>query len=268
MLDGLGIHQYPARTPHSELTPMDDTRRIHISVRQTLDWSDQASVEAHLIPDFRAKYDMWNRMFTMPYHVFRRRLTAIAERSLHAVDGATLSPIDEVPDGDIVIPVDDDDWFAPTLAAKIRAAGDAQTTGWLWRRTALEYRAPWKRMRRLIGRLVGSRPEFTCLTNNYAFRLERPRAAAMMNHALATPFFDDPAAPVAHIPELLGVQNRSLASQTSLAWRRPSIERAALIELFERHRALHASWRPTPGLEWAEPYAAAMAVLMREIAVK
>ena len=245
-----------------------NTPSIHIVVRQTLNWSDRASVEAHLIADFRPKYEAWNQTFTMPYHVFRHRLREIAERSLRAVEGATVSRIADVPDGGIVIPVDDDDWFAPTLAADIRADSDERTTGWLWRREALEYRTPLKRLRQRVGRLAGAHPEFTCLTNNYAFRLERAHAVEMMHHALASRHFDGPSTRTVRIPRVLGVQNRSLASQTSLAWRQPSIARSALVRLFAQHRELHASWRPTAELRWAGPYAAEMAALMREIAVK
>jgi hypothetical protein len=60
----------------------------------------------------------------------------------------------------------------------------------------------------------------------------------------------------------LSVHNRSLASQTALAWLRPSITREELIERFDEYRTLYASTRLSRALRWAEPYVALMAELM------
>ena len=53
--------------------------RIHICVRRTLDWKDEARVAERLRPKFRAKFEMWNATFDMPYAAFRQRLKEIAQ---------------------------------------------------------------------------------------------------------------------------------------------------------------------------------------------
>jgi hypothetical protein len=239
--------------------------RIHIAVRRTLNWSDLAEVEAGLVPAFRAKYDMWNATLTMPYHEFRQRLTAIAEESFRAVTGVTVSSWNDVPDEDIVVPVDDDDWFHPEMSAHLRRAFDPQATGYLWTRAALEYRPLLARVRARLGRLVGRRPRFTCATNNYALRLPQDQRETLRAHTTASEHFDAAGSRIVRLAATLGIQNRSLASQTTLAWGHPAIERRSLVHLLARHRRLHASWRPTPDVEWAGPYVRQMAKLMREV---
>src|SRR5262249_60636170 len=64
-------HRDPRRRAHGDGV-------IHIWIRRTLDWHDEAQVAARVYPAFRPKMEAWNATFTMPYHRFRYRLKAIA----------------------------------------------------------------------------------------------------------------------------------------------------------------------------------------------
>jgi hypothetical protein len=110
---------------------------IHICVRQTLDWTDEALVDAQVIPKFRPKLLAWNATFDMPYHVFRQRLKAIAQSSLARVGGCVQTDLEAVPPGDVIVPVDDDDWFAPDLGAALGRVLDPAARGYRWRQAVI-----------------------------------------------------------------------------------------------------------------------------------
>lgn len=240
---------------------------IHICVRQTLAWQDEALVRAHINPRFRQKFETWNETFTMPYHLFRVHLREIAADNLRRVAGTVVSDISRVPEGDIVVPIDDDDWLAPDLAARITPHLNAAAVLIVWERLALE-RTPWLRSaRRWAGRAL-RRPDYPCKTNNYAVRWRHDRLDITLNHVRASEHAGAHPSDVAKIGGTLAIQNRSLASQTTLAWKRPAIRRAELIQLFHAHRTIYARWRPSPTLEWATPYVARMNDLMARVSVK
>jgi hypothetical protein len=244
---------------------------IHICIRQTLDWQDEALVNERLIPAFRPKFDAWNATFTMPYHVFRARLKAIAELNVRQIESAICTPIDRVPRGEIIVPVDDDDWFAPDLAARILQAYDREASGYLWQRARLEREATLGGLRRgvwRIGRLLGRAEVELCKTNNYAVRNEPHLAPLALSHLHASAYFNAHPDDVRRIPATLAIQNRNLASQTTLAWNRPTIERRELVVLLEEHRAIYAAWKVSRELQWAAPYIALMIELMKDIDVR
>jgi hypothetical protein len=112
--------------------------KIYIWVRATADWSDEAAVNAQLPPAFAGKVALWNRTFSIPYHRFRHRLCEIAARNHAAIAGAVRAGWDEIPDGALVVPVDDDDWFAPDLAARLTAAWRPGVEGIHWARDFLQ----------------------------------------------------------------------------------------------------------------------------------
>ena len=241
---------------------------IHLCLRHTLDWHDEALVDAQLIPEFRPKLLAWNATFDMPYHVFRQRLKAIAQESLARVEGCVRTELEAVPPGDVIVPVDDDDWFAPDLGVRLRRVLDPKARGYLWRREVIEAPPLWRRARAFAGRLIGRRELHICKTNNYAV-VSGPGAPDLArNHTEASEYFDAHPADIRRIPAALAVQNRSLASQTALAWGRPSIGRDELLAVFRRYRRLYRSLRLDPGLSWATPYVAEMADLMQEIQPK
>lgn len=65
----------------------------------------------------------------------------------------------------------------------------------------------------------------------------------------------------------LSLMNRTLASQTSLAFLRPNLRRSELLRKYRRYRRLYE--RPLPAeLAWARPYVHDMDELMRRLGVK
>jgi hypothetical protein len=241
---------------------------IYICIRRTLDWRDAARVRAGVLPEFRPKLEAWNATFDLPYHRFRERLTEIARLSLARVEGAACVSLEAVPPGGLIVPVDDDDWFAPQLAQRLRKVHDPSLHGYRWKRHVIE---PLRRRRgplRFVSPLRPARERFTCATNNYAVKNLPELAGFATAHTRASEYFDAQPSRVRRIAGFLAVQNRSLASQTALAWRRPGITRDELVAAFERYRDLYAGWRLPRGLGWARPYVERMAELMAEIELR
>ena len=56
-----------------------------------------------------------------------------------------------------------------------------------------------------------------------------------------------------------------LASQTALAWGKPTIPRGQLLRRYRRYRALYGRVELPPALAWARPSVEAMAELMRDL---
>lgn len=250
----------PARSP----SPMTARPGFHICVRRTLAWDDPAAVERDLDPGFRAKYEAWNATFELPYAAFRARLAEIAAQSWSRVEGVRCTPLADVPAGDWVIPVDDDDWFAPQLGARLRAllaGAGADVTGCRWRRDVLEPDAIRRGLRARLRRRRALEM-WTCGTNNYALRWAPGREEVLRNHVRASEHFDVHPAQVARTREWLAVQNRNPASQTALRVRRPTISRDQLVAVRDAYRATYARWRPRRSLRWARPYADAVAELV------
>jgi hypothetical protein len=238
---------------------------IYLCVRRTLDWQDEAQVEANLMPHFRPKVRVWNATFDVPYHVFRHRLKQIAQMSLGRVTDALCAPPEAIPHGAIVAPVDDDDWFAPDLAERIREAYDPTAVGYRWIRGLIEVpvpaaRRPWYHFWRSKGH--------TCDTNNYAISNFADAGPLLRSHIKAGRYFDEHRDRIKQMPGVLGIQNRNVSSQTAIGWRHPSVTRDELVRSHERHRALYASLELSPELGWARPYVDRMAELMQQLGVR
>ena len=236
-------------------------------MRRSLDWSDQALVAERLRPEFRAKFETWNATFDMPYAGFRQRLKEIAQLNLSRVESVAHTPLEEVPPGELIVPVDDDDWFAPDVAHEIRRVFEPGQAGCHWIRQVI---SPSRRRRKFRIRLRPKRlgGRYSCATNSYAVVNTPELAPLTLNHKRASEYFDAHPTHVTRIPKTLAIQNRSLASQTTLAWKRLTITREELIEVFHRHRDLYANWKLRPELGWAQPCIDRMAELMEKIRVR
>jgi hypothetical protein len=241
---------------------------VHIWVRATLDYDDARAFDAELLPAFRDRVELWDATFTLPYRIFRGRVCAIARDNLAQVEGAVRSPWEEIPEGALVLPCDDDDWFRPDAA--LVAQREAGPGGVRWRSSFLEVPM---HLRHQLGiwrrHLQGPRPEFLCTTNNYALFAAPDARERMRSHLDASAWVG--AQPVGAVPflrERLSLMNRTLASQTSLGrFAGATIRPATLLRKLGRYRRLYDTPLPDE-LAWAQPYADRMRELMTELELR
>jgi hypothetical protein len=245
---------------------------VYIWIRKTVDWQDEAAFLAQCPVDLRPKVELWNTTFNVPFHLFRHRLRQIADLNHSRVEGAFRAGWDEIPDGSLVMPVDDDDWFAPGAARTLESEVDPGAMGYYWTAARIEVviELP-HRLYYLRRRLLPSTPpKWTCATNNYAI-VKRPQAKELGNHMRASRWFDEKlergGGTIKKLDGLLSLTNRNLGSQMTLRPLKPSISRAELLRKFRRYRRLYERSIPR-GLEWSRPYLEEMAELMGALEVK
>ena len=233
---------------------------ICIVVRQTTEWEDEAVVRAQLPEGFRYAVALWDATFLLPYHVFRRELTKIAQINLSRIAGAVCVPRTDVPAGAIVVPTDDDDWFAPGLATALEMAVDGNHVGYYWPSAFIEDPISLGHRLGLIRRAIFPRtpPKWLCTTNNYAVTMSSAVGPLIDSHVNASGWFVANPGAVKRLDGHLSVMNRTLASQTSF-WHVRS--QADLLRKFHRYHAVYR--RPlAPELAWCEPFVAMMRDLM------
>ena len=92
---------------------------------------------------------------------------------------------EEIPEGALVLPCDDDDWFRPDVAAVLERWLRPGVTGVRWTSSFLEVPTSWRHQLGIWRRRVqGPRPMFLCTTNNYAlFASEEHQGPAREPHA-------------------------------------------------------------------------------------
>jgi hypothetical protein len=239
---------------------------VYIHLRRSLDWADEAAVQSGLVAKFRPKLETWDATFNIPYRCFRLRLKEIAQLNLSRVEGARFAELEAVPPGAIVAPVDDDDWFSPHLVSRLTAASDPKIRGYHWIRHILEPERHRRRLKGLLKEALTRKVIFA--TNNYAFRNGPGVEALLRNHLSASYELHAHPAEFKYVSAALSLHNRSLASQTVLAYGRPTLTREELIESYEIHRTLYARTRLSRSLRWASPYVALMAELMDDLKPK
>jgi len=243
--------------------------RTHICVRRTLDWGSDAFTPDWLLRDLREKCRTWGATFEMTYPAFRQRLKEIAQENHARVEGAIHSTFEEIPAGDLIIPTDDDDWFAPSVIQEIRDAMEPGAEGCLWHRQVVSAsrrqpkRRGWLRLRR---KKMGG--HHSCATNNYAITKRPDVGPLVMQHALAGEFVDANPRRFTEIRKTLAIQNRTMGSRSSLQRTQPTTSREELIERYERYRGVYVEWPLSPELLWARPCIERMAELMDEIRVR
>jgi hypothetical protein len=238
---------------------------IYIWVRRTLDWA-HATHEA-IVPSMQPKVHVWDATFNIPYHAFRDRVAQIAELNHSRVEGAIRAGWDEIPDGALVLPVDDDDWFAPHAASVLDRAIDPEVTSFVWASSWIELpispRHHFWLMRRRLG--LPAPHGWTCTTNNYALVKGAGEKTVFRDHRAASRSFKArlKAADrtVKQLDARLSVTNRTLASMTALQPRRRTITRSLLIRKFRRYKRLYDEPLP-PELGWCRPYVSMMSELM------
>ena len=239
---------------------------ICIVVRQTTDWGNEATFRAQLPEAFQPVVELWNGTFRMPYRLFRRELSRIAQLNWSRIQGAVCVPREEVPEDGVVVPTDDDDWFSPRLAEVLEEHVDGHHVGYYWPSEFIEVpislRHQFGRIRRAM--FPRTPPKWLCTTNNYAVVLRSDTAPMIGSHIQASRWFMAHPRAVKRLDEHLSVMNRTLASRTSL-WSKPS--RAALVRKFRRYQKLYRRAIASE-LSWCEPYVAMMRDLMDQLGLR
>jgi hypothetical protein len=242
---------------------------VWIWVRATLDYGDERAFEAGLRDGFRASVARWEATFDMPWRVFRLRLREIARANLEAVEGAACATWEEIPEGALVLPVDDDDWFRPDVATVVERAVGPGVAGVRWRSSFLEVPTDWRHQLGIWRRHVqGPRPDFLCTTNNYALFASEASKELLRSHLKASRWAGaQPSGSVPFLRERLSLMNRTIASDTSLRPSRHEIGARALRRKLGRYRRLYDQPLP-PSLAWAQPYADRVGELMGELELR
>lgn len=243
---------------------------IYIWVRSSVDWTDESAFRRQLSRDFAPKVALWDATFTLPFHVFRHRVWSIARRNHEAVAGAALASWDAIPEGALVLPTDDDDWFAPDVATTLAASEGGRAIGYRWPSRWVE--VPTSRLHAFYlfrRRLFPWLPfKYFCSTNNYALVKGEWSAELLRAHVPASTWFlEHPPPETVRIARVSSVANRTLASQTTLGFPRRRIGRREIVRKFHRYKRLYRS-TPPPELAWARPYLTMMGALMDELALR
>lgn len=242
---------------------------IYIWVRATADWESEAASWQQLPPVVKASVETWNETFDMPFHRFRYRVREIARLNLSRVEHAVCAEWAAIPGGELVMPVDDDDWFAPDAATILEAEREPEVTAYHWVSSFLEMPTSFRHRLHLIARhTVGLPMPYLFTTNSYAL-VKRPDTAPLLVSHTAASDWAQSASPgsLKKIERYLSLMNRTLGSQTQLARLNPALSRFELIHKLRRYRRLYRR-APRRELEWSAPYRAMMAELMDEIRVK
>lgn len=270
---------------------------VYICILRTADWKDTAGYRARLIAGFVPHVNAWDATFRTSYREFRAAIADITMDSLCAVRGAVIAPYDDVPEGAIVMPCDDDDWTAPHAAEVLAEFFAGAHDRAVWTQTVVQVPLDWMHAIKIRVGKVWPRinpPRWFCSTNNYALRKREGNYNFFMNHSMASKeLAADPG--LLHIHRRLTVQNRNLASKTSMVGVRypyytqvdgvirlanlhdPSKENFAssnlrpsrhLLRKLAQYQRLYDRYRPEDTeASWANPYVEAMRELTLSLKV-
>jgi hypothetical protein len=243
---------------------------LYIWVRKTTEWADEQTFLAQVRPDLMPAVAIWNETFEMRFHIFRDRVREIARLNLSRVENALCASWEEIPEGSLVVPIDDDDWFAPDLAAVLESEHDPDARGYHWISSWVEVPIDLGHRLSLLRRAILPRtaPKWICTTNNYAL-FKGPRAKELLtNHMDASAWVTErEPGEVKRIGQRLSVANRTLGSRTSLRPHGSSVTRTQLIRRFHRYKALYRNPQAVQPA-WCRPYVAMMADLMDELGLR
>ena len=240
---------------------------IYIWTRATLDWHDEDAFRAQMPPSLEVPVNLWNSIFRISFHQFRYRVRQIALSNHSRIADVVCTDWDRIPDGSVVIPVDDDDWFAPELGRVLAQAQDPGVQAYLWPARFLEIPL---HLRHEIGtlrrRLFPATPNpYLFCTNNCAMTKTGDNKPLLAGHTRADAWFKaNPGAKVRRLRTPLSLMNRTLGSTTALREKTGPLARAQMQLAAQRYRRLYQ--RPASAeMAWSRPYRDAMAELMEEL---
>jgi hypothetical protein len=242
---------------------------IYICIRQTLNWKNEAEFWSQLPDEFKPTIQVWNQSFNIPYHLFRQRVREISRMNIAAVKNAVCLDWKDVPDGALVFPVDDDDWFADDVGIVLEKAREDGRHGYRWNSSFLEVPIDLgHRLYLLKRRLFRTPPKWVCTTNNYAILKSHHSEPLFRSHIRASEWFQSHPEEIKELGSGLSIMNRTLASRTSLALTRPetckTIRKRTLLRKYWQYCALYR--RPLGAdLTWCGPYVRMMDDLMNEL---
>src|SRR5262249_38277150 len=176
------------------------------------------------------------------------RVREIAQLNLSRVEDAECAEWEQIPEGALVAPVDDDDWLAPDLATTLDGI-PRKCRAYRWPSTWLEVPIHFGHRLYLLRRRVFPRPPpmWICTTNNSAVvkgpddgrKLEGPTDRRLLElHATASRWFTEHPDELCRIEGRLSVANRSLGSRTMLLPRDNPTSPRHLIYNLPHYRAL------------------------------
>lgn len=244
---------------------------IYICIRRTTEWENEKVFLSQLSDEFRPKVETWNETFNIPFHIFRHQIKQIAQQNLRKVADSVCTTIEDVPEGAMVVPIDDDDWLAPHIARVLEKERENGKTGYYWNKDYLDMPATnfVKLARFILYDLPGrKRGGWTCSTNSYAF-INNPTLppALYSSHTKASEYFDQYSSKVKKISNHLSIMNRTMASQTSMHWGKACISRRRLTKNYYLYRDMYENTH-TLHHEWSQPYIMMMSDLMQELRPK
>jgi hypothetical protein len=242
---------------------------IYICIRQTTDWTNEAGFWSQLPPEFRPTIELWNECFNIPYHLFRHRLRQISQINLSAVRNATRADWEDVPEGAVVLPVDDDDWFSEDAAIALESIAGGPFPAYRWPSAFVEVPIDLgHRLYLMKTRIFRTAPKWYCTTNNYAVIKSPESKPLFVLHVNAHKWFLRHPEKVVRLDRHLSVMNRTLASRTSLGLIRPEtargIGRSRLLRKYHQYRELYRR-PPAPEIDWCRPYLSMVGDLMDEL---
>ena len=242
----------------------------YIWVRTTVEWGDEQAALDQVHSWLMPKIQLWNATFNLSYQRFRHRLTEIADLNHAKVSGALRAGWEEIPDGALVLPVDDDDWVAPDAGKVLQRELDPSVIGYLWTSRWIEVPINLGHRLYLAKRrlLPASKPKWICAANNYAMTKSSETHPLLSSHVKASrwlePRLKAGETPLKPLDDGLSVANRTLASISTM---RGIDSRAQLLRKFRRYRSLYEA-PPGTDLDWCRLHIQQMSDLMGELEVK
>ena len=201
---------------------------IYIWVRRPVDWEDEEAALAQL--EDTSMVPLWNATFNLSYQRFRHRLAEIARLNHAWVEGAVRADWDEIPEGAVVLPVDDDDWFAPDAATAL----EPRAAAYLWQSRWIE--VPVDLGHRVSRHISVAGAEVALQHQQLRDGQDRASKELLFNHIRASRWFEGNGESVKRLDRPLSAANRTLASRTTLVFEGKALTRRDLLRKYRRYK--------------------------------